>query len=493
MRTLPRLVLCVLGIVGLLGTGYAWIVSSPTGASPDDDYHQTSIWCPMPIEDHCPVVGTDEDGDPVVNVPQPVDVSSLAYAFAKDTSASYLTGLSDDALHPTNRVNTGNYPGYYYSVMHLFIEHDVDRAILVMRWVNFGIAVIAFGAALLLLPAPRQRLLTYTLLCAALPMNLYFTASINPSTWAFTGIVALWIGLEGFFTSQGWRRAGLAGVALVGALLAAAARTDSATYCAIIALAISLFHFREAWKKKRLFILPVLTGLIGVTSFLLTSTASSLTSTATISDPTRSQLRVLISNIYHMPRVLYLFWRTDLGWFDVPTPTITAILLILVTLVMVGYCLIRVRWDRYKIIALIIVAGAFYGLPVLLMQMQHMYLAEWGIQVRYIAPLMIVFFGILMTGSDTETPRIPWYLWVPCLVAIVVAHSLLLHTLIRRYVTGMDVTGFDLDIGAEWWRSAGPSPLMTWAMGSVGLACFLFSCLASRAQREPGLVEQSQP
>ena len=477
MRTSLRLLLCVVALVSLLGTGYAWIVASPNGASPDDDYHQTSIWCPQPIEDHCPVMETDEPDNPLVEVPETVDASSIRYAYHVDTSAAALDGMDDGILSATTRVDTGNYPGYYYRFMHLFVEDDVDRAILVMRWVNFGMAVVLYGGAFLLLTTPGRRLFAYTLLATSIPITIYFITSLNPSSWAFTGITSLWIGLHGFFTSASWRRVGLGTIGFVGAVLAAGARTDAAMYCAVVALAMTLFHLRRALEKKILVILPALVAMVGVFSFFATSMASNITSSPSVGDidgVPRNPFHIFLSNLHHLPDVLINFWNGDLGWFDVPTPTIVGILALLITLVVVGVSTVRSRCDWHKVASLVILGGAVYGLPVMMLQMQLMYLSELGVQVRYIAPLMIVFFGMLMAGSPiTDPPRLPWPVLLACCAGFAVAHSVVLHTLIRRYVTGMDVTGFNLDIAAEWWRAGGPSAMGTWVIGSASAALLL--------------------
>ena len=54
----------IIGVIGLVlsvcGVGAAWAVSSPLGASPDDDYHLGSIWCPPPLsESGCSTGYTD--------------------------------------------------------------------------------------------------------------------------------------------------------------------------------------------------------------------------------------------------------------------------------------------------------------------------------------------------------------------------------------------------------------------------------------------------
>jgi len=480
MRTALRLLLCLIGFAGLLGTGYAWIVSSPTGASPDDDYHQTSIWCPRPIEKHCPIVGTTDQGEPLVEVPQTVDTSSIRYAYQQDTSAAVLDGMDDDILASTSRVDLGDYPGYYYTVMNLLVEKDVDRAILVMRWVNFSLTILLFGGAFLLLKHPGRRLLGYTLLATSLPITIYFTTSVNPTAWALAGIVSAWIGLQGFFTSTSWRRTGLGAIAALGATLAAMSRLDSAMYAVIVSVAMVVLHGRYILAKKTLLLLPLMISMIGAVLFFTTH-STTLTAQSAMIDGPRNPWQVFFTNTVHLPGILVNFWNVDLGWFDVPNPTIVGILAVLITFVIAGRGFIRARCDWHKAAALVIIGGSIFALPVMMMQTRMLYLSEWGIQVRYLAPLIIVFFGLLMTGSPrTDPPELPWQIALGCFSAFIIAHAVLLHTLIRRYVTGMDVTGFNLDINAEWWRSAGPSPMMTWTLGSLGMTCIVFiPCLLS--------------
>ena len=44
-----RILAVIALIASVFGTGVAWAVSSPIGASPDDDYHLGSIWCTPPL------------------------------------------------------------------------------------------------------------------------------------------------------------------------------------------------------------------------------------------------------------------------------------------------------------------------------------------------------------------------------------------------------------------------------------------------------------
>ena len=69
----------VLLLCALLAGG-AWALASPLGASPDDDFHQASIWCPSPLNTSgCQLVVDSDGAIKGAYVPQPVALS-VCYA-----------------------------------------------------------------------------------------------------------------------------------------------------------------------------------------------------------------------------------------------------------------------------------------------------------------------------------------------------------------------------------------------------------------------------
>jgi hypothetical protein len=54
-----------------IACGGAWALSSPIGSSPDDGYHQTTIWCvdASSPDSECTVVGETATGGRRVDVP----------------------------------------------------------------------------------------------------------------------------------------------------------------------------------------------------------------------------------------------------------------------------------------------------------------------------------------------------------------------------------------------------------------------------------------
>ena len=152
----------VIGVIGLVlsvcGVGLAWAVSSPLGASPDDDYHLGSIWCPPPLADSGCTTGYTERGTFGPVVPETISATRVAcYAFHGNESAVCSLNNSDERTMVTDRWDDGNYPWGYYQFHHHFIAHDADRAGVTMRLINVGIAIVLIGAIGALMPSAMRR------------------------------------------------------------------------------------------------------------------------------------------------------------------------------------------------------------------------------------------------------------------------------------------------------------------------------------------------
>ena len=47
-RTLIAVLILVTAVVA---ASLAWVVASPVGSSPDEDFHVGSMWCPPPVDE----------------------------------------------------------------------------------------------------------------------------------------------------------------------------------------------------------------------------------------------------------------------------------------------------------------------------------------------------------------------------------------------------------------------------------------------------------
>lgn len=355
----------VIGVIGLVlsvcGVGLAWAVASPLGASPDDDYHLGSIWCPPPLADSGCTTGYTERGTFGPVVPESIAATRVAcYAFHGNESAVCALNNSDERTMVTDRWDDGNYPWGYYQFHHHFIAHDADRAGVTMRLINVGIAIVLIGAIGALMPSAMRRGYVLAILAAWTPMGIYFIASTNPSSWAFTGVFAFAAGLWSATQSYGWRRWSLLGAAALGAVLSCTSRGDSAFFLFVItvALAFAVRWRREHWPEAALAIVASIIGII-----VMRSTNVASTHLATAQGEHRSLIDLLGDNMSFLPQYLAGFYgyRWGPGWLDVNYDgSISTVGLLIAGAVFIAGAR---TWSWRKLMTLLTLVGAMAGVP----------------------------------------------------------------------------------------------------------------------------------
>jgi hypothetical protein len=456
-------------VVGLALTAFAWIVASPTGGSPDDDFHLASVWCLGPEAGVCPTV--DVDGEIEVEAPGGTPAHHC-YAFQPEQSAACSAAALDQAVYTTDRLNQGEYPGLYYRVMHLLAGDDLSWSVLVMRWANIALILGLLGALFALSPPEQRRLQIYTVLGSAVPLVWYYWTSINPSAWGIAGLVVSWLALTAWaqadWQRSRWRWLGLAAIGLVGAVMAAGARADCGAYLVLVAGSVGFLNWSRWRRRPQAWAVLALTAVIGLVGFLSGAQSGSLGGLGEAME--RSPGAVLASNVINFPLFLGGFWgmTPSLGWLDVPLEPLAYFPALVVTVALVLVGLGSSGWRKNLMLAGF--AAAIMVLPLWIWQ-QSLNLVGENVQTRYLAPLMAVFVGVALLrpdgrGADSLSPTQTWLMWA----GVVVAQAVALHDLIRRYVTGVDVFAIDLNQNVEWWRAGGPSPMLTWVLGSVGFA-----------------------
>jgi len=494
-RTVRAILLGALVVVGGALTAGAWVVASPTGGSPDDVLHQTSILCPEPVGHFCTILGYVDDGktQPIVEVPARIEQTSC-YAFQPATSAACLNEVPADAIGRSSMVNVGAYPGVYYRIMHVFASSDPSRLgamDLMVRSANALIAALFFGVLGWLLPWSMKRLLVYVMLGFSVPLAVYFVTSINPTAWAIISVPAAWFAMTGLFATRSggvprWRRIVLAAVAVAASLLAAAARADAATYCFVAVLAVGAAHLPEMrpsrWRSNRLIWLTmILVSVIGIVGTFGGYQSAGLVGMAG-SNP--GDLRLLVYNIAEVPGLIAGFWTGQLGWLDAPMAPTTTVLSLAVGAGLLFGGLRRMSWT--KAVAAAGVTILIVALPLFTLQMSS-YTVGLGIQPRYLAPLILILAAVLISRRQKDgAPRLSLVQTALAWVFLVASQSWALHEIIRRYVSGVDGPALDLNKQVEWWRAGLPSPMAVWLIGSLGFACLALLFFIVRGRRSVG-------
>lgn len=394
------------GIIALLVamTGIAWAVSSPVGASPDDDYHLGAIWCPPPVDSTgCRI--TTIDGKKAVGVPQSLEKKNVTcYAFDHDNSAACALAFSDEAPGATLRWDDGNYPWGYYQFQHLLVGSDTARSVLAMRLVNTMIALALMGAIVLLADTALRLSLGVALVTGWVPMGLYFVTSLNPSSWAMTGTLAFTAGLLGASRSSGWRRWGLDACAAAGAVLACTSRGDSAFYMLVCTVALA---FAVPWSRSLVREAALAVVASGAGTWIMAHTrVAGLNLAGEVENNGLSTLSIAWMNIKALPDYLKGFTGHGIGpgWNDVSyggTVERLAGLVVVVVLVVGAW---RMSWRRF--LSTGAVMGAICGVPVVIGIRGHFSNVEFY-QPRYMLPLFAVAVLLWITPARADGGRVP--------------------------------------------------------------------------------------
>jgi len=462
----------------------AWAFASPIGAGPDDDYHLISTWCAVGGGPECQPgtqPGTRSVDAGFRNV--------VCFAGKQDVSAACQSGTLDaEGRFETDRGNfAGEYPPVYYAAMRVFAGSDIQVSALTMRLVNAAIFVGLATALFALLPVVRRGTLLWGWLVAVIPLGVFLIPSNNPSGWAIIGVGSAFLALLGWFESEGRRRWTLGALYLVGVIMAAGARGDAGVYvvgASVTASIITSARTRE-WMLRAL--LP-LAGVVIAILFVANAGQSGVGAIgfsggsvgnpdvsggiATSPDAAPTGFALAAYNLLMLPYLWTGVWGTwALGWFDTGLPAIVPWAAV-AAFIVVGFAGLG-RLDWRKAISVSGVLVVLVVLPVYVLTVGGMRVGE-ALQPRYLLPLILLLSLLLATmppGSELRFTRIQTF---TVLGALSIANLVSLQVNIRRYITGADQQGLNLDVGAEWWWSAFPiGPSAVWIIGALAYAGLL--------------------
>lgn len=495
------LVAALILVAAVIAASLAWVVASPVGASPDEDFHVGAMWCPPPVDETGCQIST-KDGEKAVMVPQSLAKEYVTcYAFDHDNSAQCALNASDEELAPTLRWDDGNYPWGYYQFAHLFVQRSTSHAVLALRTVNTLLAIGLIGAIIALADSGLRRAISVSVTVAWLPMGFYFVAGMNPSSWAMTGTFAFAAGLLAATRSVGPRRVGLIACALAGAVLACTSRGDSAFFLFVVTVALA-FAVPLSRRIVPEAILACVASVVGIWVMARTNVAAShLGSSNELAEYSLTHIAWL--NVSSLPNYLrgfvgHLFGP---GWNDVSYQGTVSYGASVVVVAVLCWSLRSLTWR--KALSAVTVFGAITGVPVVIGLREH-FNNVLIYQPRYMLPLFAVFALMLLAPSParaddegrpagSEAFRLPTSIAGRVATGLVAAlwaltNARALYLVIERYAFGYTQHGYPIDLatrnlsaGNEWWWPTAPiGPMAAWIIGSlagaiaIGLAVVLW-------------------
>lgn len=503
-RRSTRVILAALtALFAFVGLG-AWAFSSAVGAAPDDDYHLASIWCSWGERDQLCAPG-EEPSERVVSERLP----GSSACFAQHSEQSAQCPLDDARMVTTERGNfVGSYPPVFYSVMGIFASPDIAVSTMLMRLFNAALFVGAATAVIVLLKPGQRGPIIFAGAVALVPLGVFIIPSVNPSSWAIMAGLLVWASLYGYFTAASRSRAiALGSIGGVLAVMGAGARGDSAVYVAFAALVAMILTFERSRKWLLRAILPIALILVGAFFFLASNQSSDIAVAGVVKESAGSGegtteaatagvsgMGLIIANLRDLPWLWTGGTGTwGLGWYDTTLPNTVWVGMIGVLFALLLWGL-RVMNTR-KAIVLVLALGALTLLPIYVLYGKDARVGEW-VQPRYILPVLVILASVALFGFAKDHIGLSRLQTAVVFAVVAVANALSLHANFRRYITGLDEQGFNLNANIEWWWNIPVSPMLVWFGGSAAFALMLVGLwlwLYPQGERPGASIDERSP
>lgn len=460
----------------------AWALSSPIGSSPDDDYHNASIWCGQGFRD-----GLCEEGseDGAVVVAKTLIANSSCFAFHPE-----LSGACPQSSEPmeTLRSNAdGGYPPVFYWSMSWLAGDNLDASIIAMRLLNGGLAVALLALTVSVVPRNQRRAPLAAILLTMMPLGLFVLSSVNPSSWTYVSLVTFFVSFVAFLREDSApQRTKLIVISVLSLIMGAGTRADAGIY---VVLAIAL-----AWiltfARSRVTLQNVGASVVfAAVSYLFYRGAGQAGYWNSGSEGSGvSSLGEFASNLVNFPLLLSgVFGTSGLGWLDTDMPSsVWAVSLALASAVIFATV---PHLSRLHGVALLGAVGALVAVPMYMLTINDTAVGA-SVQPRYLLPLVALVVAVALYRIDSAVGT----KFSPVQMALVggglvIANLIALHTNTLRYVSGTDVRAVNLDENIDWWWTGMYlSPSGNWIIGSAAFALLMVALWKLRAPL--GLVDK---
>ena len=470
------------------GSLFAWAFASPIGAPPDGDFHMASIWCAQGDRlGMCKVEKAKDSTQVELLTPRTFSRYQNPYGYfcyvgnsgasagctndVDETSATEL--IASGRIFPLDQISTP-----FYDLSSRFSSRNIESSAFKIRIVNvlFFLAI----TSLFLIMFKKYRAVTALALLVGLgPWGSFLISSIHPSSWTITllplFLVALFVAIKDKSTVL---RVFAALAALSIWFIAQDVRYDSRYFMVIalfaaIAWAAKLRHestSRPLWLK----VLGI--AILGAVYLrLLHPLVKNVISGFGV-----SQLdKVFSLTTTKVPLTVMNLFGGNYGLGSSDTPLSDLVVFCgMASLFLVIYATAQ-RVSRKNWLIVFLMSTLLVLLPL------YADLGSVGTSGRYILPLYLMCLVTYLASVETSFTRpliTSKTVSRVLILTLTLGNSTALHQTMRRYITGVDVIGWNLNLNAEWWWTVGPSPMTIWILGTImfGVTATLILQIARR-------------
>ena len=457
--------------------------ASPVGSDPDGNFHLASIWCGSGLRtDKCeesPDRSNSNDSK-TLYVPHAVAVANGCVPGNPGESARCTNEmLAIKTMDGISRSNSGGlYPNGYYWVASKLVTDNVEVSVILIRLMNVLILIVFLCVGNIVLPQEIKSGLNLSFLILLMPLGMFLVASINPSSWSISGLGAYWAFLYGFLTIKDLKKRVTSGIfTVVSGMIALQSRADSAAFVIFVSIAIVFLAYARSTEPKRQItkrlLLPAFMFFPAFFSYIGSTQGSTIYSGFVEGTYARDPFMTTLWNITRLPGIMagvFGFGTAGggLGWLDTAMPELVSI----GTLFLSSALLVLSLGNRSKLENAVLIGftSTIFLIPLMVLQNDAAYVGE-NFQSRYLLPAMIVLFGLFLSRPKfLDSRRISKTSQVVFSVTLSLIYLVAMHTTIRRYVTGNDVVGWNLNQGREWWWNGVYPPMTILFVGAISYA-----------------------
>lgn len=480
-------------VIALVVVLSGWLLAAPPGASPDDEYHLTSIWCAEGYQDGLCLA--DVGSAPGSRVLVPLSVLDLT-CFQHDgrRSAACATASLQSPLQQFTPVRgsniNGERPNTYYRAMHLLIGDDLAGSLARMRAANLVLIAAMVALTALVAPPRVRRAFLLSTLVASIPLGFFLMTSLNSSAWGLAGLTTLWANiLTSMLHTRTLNRLTGAGLAGLGLVLGLGSRTEASLHITVTAAALAMIWWGTQSQTGRQLHTAVLRRSVAIAL-----TGGGLVLSLVLLSPGSARLDRLFKDItfgyerlsnrgigdpflaiaFEVPSLwsgaVGHIW--GLGALDTPIPMLATLpsITMFAMLLTVGLQ----GATRSRTLAATAVGVSLFVMPMLSLMRSGLLVYE-QLQPRQFMVMLYLILGLALV-------RLPWEsdlaigpaMRALAIFALGLSHSVALLVTMRRHISGLvEFRYVSFASEVEWWWSAGPGPNTVWAAASIAFVIAL--------------------